>query len=138
GDRYDKRLISAACMLMHMSGLLLLTYAFSLVMVVGFAVLHGVAWGLRGPFMQALRADYFGRSAIGMILGLSFLIIMVGQVGGAHVFAGFAGNLLHCLVQLGARVIRDVLRARGNVAHFVQSPVGLGLLFHGLLREGSN
>ena len=95
GDRYDKRLISAACMLMHMSGLLLLTYAFSLVMVVGFAVLHGVAWGLRGPFMQALRADYFGRSAIGMILGLSFLIIMVGQVGGpmiAGLLADLTGN----------------------------------------------
>jgi MFS family permease len=91
GDRYDKRLISAACMLMHMSGLLLLTYAFSLVMVVGFAVLHGVAWGLRGPFMQALRADYFGRSAIGMILGLSFLIIMVGQVGGPMI-AGFLAD----------------------------------------------
>jgi sugar phosphate permease len=91
GDRYDKRLIAAACMLMHMSGLLLLTYAFSLAMVVGFAVLHGVAWGLRGPFMQALRADYFGRSAIGMILGLSFLIIMVGQVGGPMI-AGFLAD----------------------------------------------
>jgi sugar phosphate permease len=92
GDRYDKRLISAACMLMHMSGLLLLTYAFNLAMVVGFAMLHGVAWGLRGPFMQALRADYFGRSAIGMILGLSFLIIMVGQVGGPMI-AGFLADL---------------------------------------------
>src|SRR6267378_2673537 len=48
----------------------------------GFAALHGVAWGLRGPFMQAIRADYFGRAAIGMILGLSYLIIVVGQVGG--------------------------------------------------------
>ena len=25
-------------------------------------VLHGTAWGLRGPFMQAIRADYFGRT----------------------------------------------------------------------------
>ena len=64
-------------------------------MVIGFAILHGVAWGLRGPFMQALRADYFGRSAIGMILGLSFLIIMVGQVGGpmiAGLLADLTGN----------------------------------------------
>ena len=30
-------------------------------------MLHGSAWGLRGPFMQAIRADYFGRGAIGMI-----------------------------------------------------------------------
>ncbi len=92
GDRYDKRLIAAACMLMHMSGLLLLTYALNLAMVIGFAVLHGAAWGLRGPFMQALRADYFGRRAIGTILGLSFLVIMVGQVGGPMI-AGFLADL---------------------------------------------
>ena len=82
GDRYQKRLICAACMLAHMLGLLLLTYAIALPMVLAFAVLHGAAWGLRGPFMQALRADYFGRRAIGMILGLSYLIIVIGQVGG--------------------------------------------------------
>jgi sugar phosphate permease len=97
GDRYDKRFIAAACMLGHGAGLLLLTYAVFAPgpMVVGFAVLHGVAWGLRGPFMQALRADYFGRSAIGMILGLSFLIIMIGQIGGpmiAGMLADLTGN----------------------------------------------
>ena len=95
GDRYDKRLIAAACMLAHMTALLLLTYAANVVMVLAFAVLHGAAWGLRGPFMQALRADYFGRSAIGMILGLSFMIIVVGQVGGpmiAGVLADLTGS----------------------------------------------
>jgi sugar phosphate permease len=95
GDRYDKRLIAAACMLTHMIGLLLLTYALNAAMVVAFAVLHGAAWGLRGPFMQALRADYFGRSAIGMILGLSLMIIVVGQVGGpmiAGVLADLTGS----------------------------------------------
>ena len=95
GDRYDKRLISGGCMLGHMAGLLLLTYAVALPMVLAFAVLHGAAWGLRGPFMQALRADYFGRSAIGMILGLSVMIIVVGQVGGpmiAGILADATGN----------------------------------------------
>jgi len=95
GDRFEKRLICACCMLMHMAGLLLLTYAVALPMVLAFAVLHGTAWGLRGPFMQAIRADYFGRSAIGMILGLSLMIIVVGQVGGpmiAGIFADLTGN----------------------------------------------
>jgi sugar phosphate permease len=69
GDRFDKRLICAVCMLMHMAGLLALTYATGPAMVVAFALLHGAAWGLRGPFMQAIRAEYFGVSAIGMILG---------------------------------------------------------------------
>ncbi|HYL25541.1 MAG TPA: MFS transporter [Burkholderiales bacterium] len=95
GDRYEKRLIAACCMLMHMTGLLLLTYALNAAMVLAFAVLHGAAWGLRGPFMQALRADYFGRSAIGMILGLSLMIVVVGQVGGpmiAGALADLTGN----------------------------------------------
>jgi sugar phosphate permease len=95
GDRYDKRLICAFCMLMHMTGLLLLTYSSGVAMVLAFAVLHGGAWGLRGPYMQAIRADYFGRSAIGMILGLSFMIIVVGQVGGpmlAGIMADITGN----------------------------------------------
>jgi MFS family permease len=92
GDRYKKRLIAAACMLMHAAGLLMLAYAVNVAMVVAFAVLHGAAWGLRGPFMQAIRADYFGRSAIGMILGLSFMIIVIGQIGGPMI-AGILADL---------------------------------------------
>jgi len=95
GDRFKKRLIAAACMLAHALGLILLTFATSTPMVIAFAVLHGTAWGLRGPFMQAIRADYFGRSAIGMILGLSFMIIVVGQVGGPiipGIFADVTGD----------------------------------------------
>jgi MFS family permease len=95
GDRFDKRLICAACMLMHMAGLLCLTYATGMLWLIAFAALHGVGWGLRGPFMHAIRADYFGRSAIGMILGLSFMIIVIGQVGGpmtAGILADATGN----------------------------------------------
>jgi sugar phosphate permease len=99
GDRFEKRLIAAACMLMHCLGLLSLTYAGTAAsttsLVIVFAALHGVAWGLRGPFMHAIRADYFGRSAIGMILGLSFMIIVIGQIGGpmiAGILADMTGN----------------------------------------------
>src|SRR3954464_8568936 len=79
-------------MLMHGTGLLLLAHALNPPMVVAFALLHGAAWGLRGPFMQALRADYFGRSAIGMILGLSVMLIMIGQIGGPMI-AGFLADV---------------------------------------------
>jgi sugar phosphate permease len=95
GDRYDKRFIAAACMLGHAAGLLMLTYAGGTGMLVAFAVLHGGAWGVRGPFMQAIRADYFGRRAIGMILGLSSLVIVIGQIGGpliAGLLADLTGN----------------------------------------------
>jgi sugar phosphate permease len=116
GDRYRKRLIAGACMLAHALGLLLLTFALNWVMVVAFAVLHGTAWGLRGPFMQAIRADYFGRSAIGMILGLSFMIIVVGQVGGPiipGVFADITGDY-----RLGFTILA-VLAALGSGFFFV-------------------
>ncbi|MBC5786131.1 MFS transporter [Ramlibacter sp. USB13] len=95
GDRWNKRHVAAGCMLAHMGGLLMLTWAVHPVMLGAFAVLHGVAWGLRGPFMQALRADYFGLQSIGMILGLSAVLISLGQVAGpliAGAFADFSGH----------------------------------------------
>jgi MFS family permease len=92
GDRWNKRRVAAGCMLAHMVGLLMLTYAVHPVMLGLFAISHGMAWGLRGPFMQALRADYFGLQAIGMILGLSAVIIALGQVAGPMV-AGFFADL---------------------------------------------
>lgn len=95
GDRFDKRLLAACCMLGHMIGLLLLAYATHRAQVAAFAVLHGVAWGLRGPLMQSIRADYFGRNAIGMILGLSSVIIALGQIAGpmvAGMLADLTGN----------------------------------------------
>ena len=95
GDRYNKRILSVFCMLGHAGGLLFLTYATGPAMIVAYAVLHGTAWGMRGPFMQAIRADYFGRSAIGMILGLSLMIIIIGQIGGpmiAGIMADMTGN----------------------------------------------
>jgi len=90
GDRFDKRRICAACMVGHGAGLLMLTYATGPAMLAAFALLHGTAWGLRGPLMQAIRADYFGRRSIGLIMGLSSLIIAVGQVGGPMVAGAFA------------------------------------------------
>ncbi len=95
GDRFEKRLLAACCMLGHMLGLLLLTYASHPAQVAAFALLHGVAWGLRGPLMQSIRADYFGRNAIGMILGLSAVIIAMGQIAGplvAGMLADLTGN----------------------------------------------
>ncbi len=92
GDRYDKRRLAAATMLMHGGGLLMLTFASGPLMLGAFALLHGVAWGLRGPLMQAIRADYFGRHAIGMILGLSTVLLAVGQIGGPMI-AGMMADL---------------------------------------------
>jgi sugar phosphate permease len=95
GERWEKRFVCAACMIMHASGLLMLTYAANAVVLAAAALVHGIGWGLRGPFMQAIRADYFGRGSIGMIIGLSSLITVVGQIGGpilAGLFADWTGD----------------------------------------------
>jgi MFS family permease len=110
-DKFEKRLVAAACMLMHAAGLLMLTYATGPAILAVSALVHGTAWGLRGPFMQAIRADYFGRRSIGLIIGLSSLVTVFGQIGGpiiAGAFADWTGNyragftLLAVLAGLGS------------------------------------
>ena len=95
GEKFVKRKVAAACMLMHAAGLLMLTYATGLTILILAALVHGTAWGLRGPFMQAIRADYFGRASIGMIMGLSNLVTVVGNISGpilAALFADWTGD----------------------------------------------
>ena len=88
GDRMDKRLIAAACMVGHTVALMGIAFAGSVWLVYVFAVIHGLSWGARGPLMGAIRADYFGVKAIGTIMGLSSLIVTIGNVFGP-VFAGW-------------------------------------------------
>ena len=82
GDRFNKRLISGVAMLMHGGGLLALTFATNWILITVFVVLHGLAWGARGPQMSALRADYFGTTSFGPIMGVSSLIITVFSIAG--------------------------------------------------------
>jgi len=82
GDRVNKRMLLVACMGMHCGGLLILSHAVNVWMVVAFTVIHGLAWGWRGPQMAAIRADYFGRTAFGKIMGVSNMIIIIGTISG--------------------------------------------------------
>ncbi|MDE0419254.1 MAG: MFS transporter [Gammaproteobacteria bacterium] len=92
GDHMEKRLVCVGCMIAHGTGLLVLAFASNLAMVVAFAALHGLGWGVRGPLMVALRADYFGATSFGTIMGLSSLIVMLGMMVGP-VVAGFMADL---------------------------------------------
>ena len=82
GDSRDKRWLAGGGMAMHAAAMLVLVVASSTAAVVVAAALHGFAWGLRGPLMSAMRADYFGRKAFAMVMGYSSLILMVGAVVG--------------------------------------------------------
>lgn len=112
GDRTSKRWLSAGAMWGHAAGLLLLTFAVAPWMVWGFALLHGLAWGARGPLMSAIRADYFGSTAFGQIMGYSSIILMFGMIGGpllAGILADVTGTY-----RLGF-VILAVLAGLGSV-----------------------
>ncbi len=82
GDRWNKRLLCTFCMAGHAAALVLLATANAFWMVIAFAVLHGLSWGVRGPLMAAIRADYFGSAAFGMIQGTSSMIVMLGMIAG--------------------------------------------------------
>lgn len=90
-DRADKRQLAILSMVGHALGMLALAFASSWTWVVAFAVLHGLAWGVRGPLMSAIRADYFGRKAFGTILGFSSLVVMFGSIAGP-LLAGFLAD----------------------------------------------
>jgi len=92
GDRFNKRWLCIACMVVHGLALLELAYATEASEVILFAIMHGLAWGVRGPLMVAIRADYFGPSAFGTIMGFSSLILMFGMSGGP-IIAGYMADL---------------------------------------------
>ena len=82
GDRVSKRAVVVVCMAGHAIALLLLGQAANAPTVIAFALLHGFAWGVRGPLMAALNADYFGRTSFGSIFGVSTMIVTIGLIAG--------------------------------------------------------
>jgi MFS family permease len=82
GDRFDKRLMVTIAMLGHGLGMLLLALASSWLFVWLFVLFNGLAWGVRGPIQSAMRADYFGATSFGKIMGFSSMIVMTGMVIG--------------------------------------------------------
>jgi sugar phosphate permease len=112
GDRFNKRVIVTLCMLGHALALFILAFATALWMVIIFAVLHGLSWGMRGPQMQAIRADYFGRASFGTIMGYSSMIITVFIVAGP-MFAAVMAD--HFGSYRGAFVVLATLAGLGSL-----------------------
>ena len=121
GDRFSKSRIAATCMLAHAVALVILAFATAFWMVCAFAIMHGLAWGMRGPLMAALRADYFGSASFGMIAGLSSMIVMLGMIGGplvAGILADRTGSYVPGFVTLA------ILAALGSLAFVLARPPG--------------
>ena len=119
GDKVNKRLIAGSAMILHCVGLLSLTYATSTAMIWVFVVLHGLAWGVRGPLMQAIRADYFGSTSFGQIMGFSSLIIMIGMGSGPIIVGSLADSTGS--YKAGFTIVA-MLAALGTVFFILASP----------------
>lgn len=115
GDRVDKRWLAGGAMLAHALSMALLVSAGTVLTVMTAAVLHGLAWGVRGPLMGAMRADYFGRKAFASVMGFSSLVVMFGSVGGPLVIGLVADGTGS---YAGAFVALAVAGALGAVAFF--------------------
>lgn len=87
GDRYNKTRMAALCMLAHAAAMVILALTSSGELAIAAAVLHGLAWGTRGPLMMSIRADYYGRRHFGQIAGYSNVMVMLGPLVGPT-FAG--------------------------------------------------
>ncbi len=119
GDRMNKRIIVGVAMCMHAAGLLLMTWIDSMITIGAFIVLHGLAWGARGPLMQAIRADYFGSTNFASIMGWSSIIVMAGTVAGPLI-AGLMADLTGDY-RLGFTIIA-CLAVAGNAFWALASP----------------
>ena len=72
--------------MMHLV-MLLIANSVSIVMLLAGSIVHGLAWGGRGPQMAAIRAEYFGRASFGKIMGVSNGVIIIGTIAGPLIAA---------------------------------------------------
>ena len=87
GDRYSKRLLLIPAMFGHCAAAILLAFAASYEIVLLAALVNGLAWGSRAPLITALRADYFGASNFGQIMGWSSVVMSTFMTVGGFLSA---------------------------------------------------
>lgn len=88
GDYFDKRYLFMTAYALMGSGVLVLMNANTMGMVWIFIFLFGIGFGGSIPLMPAIRAEYFGRAALGKIQGfMTPLSMAAGAVG--PIFAGY-------------------------------------------------
>ena len=119
GDRFDKRYMAALGTVGSSVSLVILATANSLWQAMVFAVVMGISWGIRGPMINSIRGEYFGRASFGKIAGTSSLLIMPGSVTGP-VFAAYLADIQGDY-QLGFIVLAAV-SAVGAVLFLLATP----------------
>ncbi|MYE06848.1 MAG: MFS transporter [Chloroflexi bacterium] len=89
GDRFSKRLLLVPAMFGHCAAAIMLAFAASYEVILLAAIINGLAWGSRAPLITALRADYFGASNFGQIMGWSSIVMSTFMTVG-----GFLSSVL--------------------------------------------
>lgn len=88
GDRFDKRHLIGACLLMMSAGLTAFALATDLSLIIVFLLVFSPAYGGAVPLMPAIFGEYFGRKFFATINGLTQAITMWGTII-APVVAGY-------------------------------------------------
>ena len=89
GDRMSKRVLLVPPMFGHCAGAILMAFATSYEIILLAVIIHGLSWGARAPLITALRADYFGASNFGQIMGWSSIVMSTFMTVG-----GFLSSVL--------------------------------------------
>jgi MFS family permease len=108
------------------SALGILAIADSLTLTIVFSILYGLSWGLRGPLMNAMRGDYFGRASFGKIAGFSSLLTLPPALFGP-IFAGVMADLNGDYI-IGFLLL-SILSGIGSVIFLAAKPPNLPLRF---------
>ena len=101
-DRLQKNLMASATIVGHCLALIILAIADSYGLVIVYAVIQGLSWGVRTPVLTSMRGDYFGRKSFPLIMGTSQGIAMLGMVVGP-MLVGYVAD--HYSYSLGFTII---------------------------------
>ncbi|MCY3733980.1 MAG: hypothetical protein OXG42_06840, partial [Chloroflexi bacterium] len=96
----------------HAGAAVMLAFATSFEMVMLAAIINGLAWGSRAPLITGLRADYFGASNFGKIMGWSSIVMSTFMtIGGflSGVLFDATGSYTVPFVVLGVGALTGVL-----------------------------
>ena len=94
--------MASATIVGHCVALIILAIADSYGLVIVYAVIQGLAWGVRTPVLTSMRGDYFGRKSFPLIMGTSQGIAMLGMVVGP-MLVGYVAD--HYSYSLGFTII---------------------------------
>jgi MFS family permease len=112
GDFFDKRHLFIISYVLISAGTLVLLLAHSLPLVYLFIALFGVGYGAAVPLMPAIRAEYFGRSALGKIQGFTTPVTMgagvVGPIMAGYIFDKLGSYSLSFLIITGLPLVSAV------------------------------